>query len=94
MKVKDGDCIGGYTEAQWSSKGKKVEDTAAMLFNLSKQRHFPLTQQARSAIWCRSDNGVGFSGGDSLEFCAFYEPFNDYRNCVSWADREGYKIPL
>jgi hypothetical protein len=43
FKVKDGDCIGGYTTAKWSSETDKgFKDTAAMLFNLSQERHFPL----------------------------------------------------
>ncbi len=39
FKVKDtGECIGGYTNAQWSSPyplGESVYDSSAMLFNLS-----------------------------------------------------------
>ena len=39
FKVKDtGECIGGYTNGQWSSDpypGKYVGDSSAMLFNLS-----------------------------------------------------------
>jgi hypothetical protein len=38
FKVKGGDCIGGYTKALWSSPpfpGKYVDDSDAMLFNLS-----------------------------------------------------------
>jgi hypothetical protein len=42
--VKDGDCIGGFTNAKWISKEKVVEDSDAMLFNLSKQRDFPLSK--------------------------------------------------
>jgi hypothetical protein len=42
FKVKDGDCIGGYTNFYWHSEvGKFVGDSHAMLFNLSKQSHFP-----------------------------------------------------
>jgi hypothetical protein len=36
FKVKNtGECIGGYTNGQWSSSGGFVEDDNAMLFNLS-----------------------------------------------------------
>ena len=38
FKVRDGDCIGGYTKAQWSSSdpdGQFVRDSDAMLFNLA-----------------------------------------------------------
>ena len=37
-EIKDGDCIGGYTEAQWESAdypGRWKNDTSAMLFNLA-----------------------------------------------------------
>ena len=37
FKIKDGDCIGGYSKAQYSSVyGKRVKDSTAMLFNLTK----------------------------------------------------------
>ena len=38
FKIKDGDCIGGFTTAYWSSDGKHVDDSEAMLFNLSCYR--------------------------------------------------------
>jgi BTB/POZ domain-containing protein KCTD9 len=42
LKVKDGDCIGGFTKAKWSSGDvKHIADSDAMLFNLSCCRHFP-----------------------------------------------------
>jgi hypothetical protein len=41
FKIKDGDCIGGYTKAKWSSIDVDFADSEAMLFNLSCCRHFP-----------------------------------------------------
>lgn len=41
MQIEDGDCIGGYTEENWSTNNKYVEDKRARLFNLSKQSYFP-----------------------------------------------------
>jgi hypothetical protein len=35
FQVKDGDCIGGYNKASWTSDDKVVADTHAMVFNLS-----------------------------------------------------------
>lgn len=35
FKVKDGDCIGGYTNVEWSSDEKYKSDSEAMIFNLS-----------------------------------------------------------
>ena len=41
FKIKDGDCIGGFTNASWSSDGEDFPDSGAMLFNLSTKRYFP-----------------------------------------------------
>jgi TLD len=37
FKIKDGDCIGGYTKVEWQSPedGEYVSDNDAMLFNLT-----------------------------------------------------------
>ena len=35
FQISDGDCIGGYTEAQWSSDNKRKRDNKAFLFNLT-----------------------------------------------------------
>ncbi len=53
FKVKDGDCIGGYTTAQWSGPVKStfVGDTDAMLFNLSCCRQFP-SKRSGTDIFC------------------------------------------
>ncbi len=42
FKIKDGDCIGGYTTVQWTSQmaGGFMKDDTATLFNLSKCRQF------------------------------------------------------
>ena len=77
FKIKDGDCIGGYTKAQWESGyGKQVGDSDAMLFNLSRQRHFTSTGYGKE-IWCHS--GFGPCYGYS-ELSAF-EPFNGDGKC-------------
>jgi hypothetical protein len=41
FKIKNGDCIGGYTNALWSSETKFICDSESMLFNLSCCRCFP-----------------------------------------------------
>ena len=38
FKIKNGDCIGGYTQVPWTSDGYDRGDSEAMLFNLSRQR--------------------------------------------------------
>jgi hypothetical protein len=65
-----------------------------MLFNLSQQRHFPHSSQAKWAIGCRSVTGPGFCGDNDWELCAWDEPFNGDNNCFSWANKNGYLIPL
>ncbi len=37
MKIKEGDCIGGFTKAEWSSPSERkfFSDLDAILFNLS-----------------------------------------------------------
>ena len=43
FKIKNGDCIGGYTAAWWGNSNQLAYDSSAMLFNLSRQRKFPNT---------------------------------------------------
>jgi TLD len=76
FKIKDGDCIGGYTKAKWSSKEdyyyEKLDDSEAMLFNLSCCRHFPTLNKGREVIYCRNDWGPYFSGNGYRELGAEY----------------------
>ena len=88
FKIKDGDCIGGFTNAQWSSDTTKfVSDSDSFLFNLSSSRQF--TSTGKGAIGCRDGYGPVF--GDDIELLT-YEPFNGERYCLSNANRSGYKI--
>jgi hypothetical protein len=64
-----------------------------MLFNLSKQSHFP-KKRTGEEIWCRSDIGPCFSGRGSSELSATYEPFNGDNACRSWGNKPGYDIPV
>jgi hypothetical protein len=49
FKIKNGDCIGGYTAAKWPSTAGYVVDNGSMLFNLPRQRLF-LNSKYRWAI--------------------------------------------
>ena len=91
FKIKDGDCIGGYTNAQWSSDDDRVVDSGAILFNLSQQRVFPNVKKGK-AIKCDKETGPLFTGGGDYELCAANEPFNGEGNCSSWANWAGYNI--
>jgi hypothetical protein len=65
FKVKGGDCIGGFTKALWRSPIDPdfVGDNDAMLFNLSRYRHFP-SKKTKYAIFRRYDWGPCFCGAD------------------------------
>jgi hypothetical protein len=64
-----------------------------MLFNLSKQSHFP-NKRTGKEIYCHSDCGPCFHGGSGSELGAFDEPFNGDNNCLSRAKMPGYAIPV
>jgi hypothetical protein len=91
FKVKDGDCIGGYTSAKWSLDTPLVYDNMAMLFNLSKERCFPHTKQG-VAMKFYDHCGPCFSGNGSIELAAYDYPFDGERKCISWANAPGYQI--
>lgn len=93
FQVKDGDCIGGFTNAKWSSGFQFVGDNTAMLFNLQQERCFPHAKQKEYAILCESVKGPSFDGFGNSELSA-YEPFNGERKCKSRANMLGYKIPI
>ena len=93
FKVKDGDCIGGYTNASWSSAEKYGHDNQAMLFNLSSGRYFPSLNNGKE-IWCAKNYGPCFHGGKNSELSASHSPFNGDLNCSSSANNPGYGIPL
>ena len=63
-----------------------------MLFNLSKQSHFPNKRTGRE-IYCYSNCGPCFNGG-SNELSAWSEPFNGDNKCTSFAKEPGYDIPV
>jgi hypothetical protein len=86
FKIKDGDCIGGFTETELTSDNKDFGDTSAMVFNLSLQRHFPNDRESKIAIGCYKVYGLCFTGGSAHELCAFNQPFNANNNCISKAN--------
>ena len=63
-----------------------------MLFNLSKQSHFP-NKRTGNEIYCCSNYGPYFGGGN-YELSALYEPFNGDNKCYSGAKKPGYDIPV
>jgi hypothetical protein len=85
FKILDGDCIGGYTKAKWSSDNVYVGDSDAILFNLSCSRQFP-SKQTGEEIECRGHYGPCFNGDVNSELDALYEPFNGNGKCWSCAN--------
>jgi hypothetical protein len=65
FQIKDGDCIGGYTDRSWESAdedGKWKADSSAFLFNLTRSRHFP-SKATGNDIFCEFYMGPCFGGG-------------------------------
>jgi hypothetical protein len=93
FKIKNGDCIGGYTNAKWTIDNKGAQDNDAMLFNLSQCRHYS-SKQSGLDIFCSSQLGPCFTGIGDSELCAEFEPFNGEEKCCSWGNSSGYGIPI
>lgn len=70
FKIKDGDCIGGYTSASWTADDKYVNDKEAFLFNLSSFRYFP-SKLTGTEIYHSKTFGPCFNGSHASELCAF-----------------------
>ena len=92
FKLKDGDCIGGYTKAQLSSENKYADDKEAFLFNLTWFLHFP-SKLTGTEIYNSKKFGPCFSGNGATELTPYNEPFNGQGNCISWTNAAGYDIP-
>lgn len=90
FQIKDEDCIGGFIKTQWSSSGDSygATDDDAMLFNLSRFRHFP-SQQSKLDIWHKREYGPVFAGIENFELAQISE-----RLCISNYGYSGYNIPL
>jgi hypothetical protein len=88
FKVKDGDCIGGYTKAKWISDQRIIADDDAMLFNLSSCVHLPIVS-AKMALFCRKEWGPNYGLN---ELGALNEPFNGNFNCSSTSYKQCYRI--
>ena len=62
FKIKDGDCVGGYTRRKWYSDYESIFDRSAFLFNLQEQRQFINRYEAKSAIYSLNFYGPTFTG--------------------------------
>ena len=85
----NGECIGGYTKAQWTSEWGFKEDKGAMLFNLTTHASFPCKDPS-DAIYCHKERGPEFGWRD---LSADNEPFNKENACRSWTNNRPYNIP-
>ncbi len=63
-----------------------------MLFNLTKNRSFPVNK-GRNAIKRGKYYGPSFGGG-LPELSAFYEPFNADEACWSEVNLDSFRIPV
>ena len=92
-QIKDGDCIGGYTKAQWSSDGTPKIDSNTFLFNATTHSQFPTKNNGEKYdIYCGNSNGPDF--GDSAWELRAMEPFNGERNCISLSNQNVFSVPL
>ena len=89
FKIKDGDCVGGYSKAQFSSlSGEWVVDSESLIFNLGQQQVFKSQGGEYGGIFCRSDRGPCYGDAE----LGAYEPFNGHDLCRSYANESGYRI--
>ena len=60
VKMKEGPCIGGFTQASWKTKNQpiSIRDSSAMIFNLTNYQNYPVNNQQR-AISCFK-KGISF----------------------------------
>ena len=88
MKIKDGDCIGGFTNDKfyYSRAGKHIGGSGgAFLFNLSFFRYFPSKLKGKEMEF---GNLFHFTGGDKDDLRVWYN------KCTSYANGSGYAIPI
>ena len=70
----DGNCYGGYTSVSWASSGGYQDDEQAFLFRLkppgsthpSRKEMFRARAKGSSALFCDSNHGPTFGGGNDL----------------------------
>jgi hypothetical protein len=85
------DCIGGYTKISWSSDGRKIiSDPDAMLFNLTRSRHFP---SKGTGYEIEVGSAPTFGGGKDSELEPWIAQFNLYECCVSRTNGPCFGIP-
>jgi hypothetical protein len=58
-RSENGVCFGGFTSKKWESYGGYIEDTTALLFNLTHQSVFKV-KDASKAIFCGDSFGPTF----------------------------------
>jgi hypothetical protein len=92
LQIKDGDCIGGFTNVEWTSpeERKRETDASAVLFNLTTHTSFTC-RRPELAVVSFKDRGPYF--GDFAELSPFYEPFNKENACLSMTHNTCYFIP-
>ena len=75
-KGKDGNIFGGYTEAEWDSKGRHPKyDENAFIFSVTKNKKFK-SKNYENSIECNPDFGPVFGFGGDLTICNKYLSFS------------------
>lgn len=84
-QIENGDCIGGFTQAEWSSpaNSETKSDDSAMIFNLTRKRCYPC-KDPKNAIRSWKYRGPEF-GISELSIVA-NEQFNERNMGLSQAE--------
>ena len=103
FKIKDGDCIGGFTKAQWQSIEDEdlnlydihhCEDSDSFLFNLSCSRKF-LSLKNEGGISPYAAFGPNFKSQNCYHNeLVTWEPFNGDKTCLSKTNCPGFGIGI
>jgi hypothetical protein len=99
FQIRDGNCIGGFTNTSWTSGGSEwKEDKGAILFNLTTHASFPCKNPSYAIKW---DTYEGPNFGDGELRAGEYSFYNTENACSSLTFGIGgvnpynsYKIPL
>jgi hypothetical protein len=81
--MKDGDCLGGYTQESWSTEYAEKSDRNAMILNISKRKVFPVIPNGKYySTKCKEYLGPSFG---EYNLSAYHEPFNTLDACWAWS---------
>jgi hypothetical protein len=82
FQIRDGNCIGGFTNTSWTSGGSEwKEDKGAILFNLTTHASFPCKNPSYAISW-NTYEGPNFGDGELR--AGEYSFYNTENACSSF----------